>query len=256
MTNSETVYHRVHLFRLIPDTTQHRLRNEKREDQIRFVQKQKVAKQLTEKLSDGNVALFCDNEQQAETLSKNIFNNCANQCIFCGLPNHDSTFQNYNYAIILASKFNDGELSQGLSLLLDSPDTEVFLLFHAMSSEDWVIGATIGSFPQELFTINQFSIEDEEYPDMPENDDFDRVKCYALPFQGTDASYKFMWNDGYKGVYFLIEKNGEKCSEGYKYSSDLLELLNKEFNKKLPSKKLTKLIAEQFDADDDFEKIC
>ncbi len=261
---------RVYLFRLIPDASTSRFRNEKREDQIRRKQKEFVARQLMDRFSDEQTAVVCEDVQQGSSLCLYCYESATDktllskflagtlrQLAFCNLPGLDFTPNCPTYIFIVSAKTTEEELAECLKRLIENPNTTIFLLFHIMSSDEWMISSAIEGIDSSLLTMYDVPVTDNSNPEKPDDEsDYDRVKMYILPFNGADASYKFMWNDGYTGVYYKVEQLDKVVEEGYRYDTMLLELLNKEFGKSKPSKKLSNHISDVFDNQDDFEVIA
>lgn len=271
--DTENIFPRVFLFRLIPDATTSRFRNEKREEQVRRRQKELVARQLMDKFSDEQTAVVCDDPQQGSSmclyvydstdtkanrsLLSNFLAGTLRQLAFCNLPGLDFTPICPTYIFIVSAKTTEEELADCLKRLIENPHTTIFLLFHIMSSDEWLISSAIEGIDPKLMTMYDVPVTDNSNPEKPEDEqDYDRVKTYTLPFNGSDATYKFMWNDGYTGVYYKVEQLEKIAEEGYRYDTTLLELLNKEFSKPKPSKKLASHISDVFDSQDDFEVIA
>lgn len=269
---TENTAPRLYLFRLIPDASTSQFHNEKREELLRRRQKELLVRQLVDKFSDSLTAVVCDDVEQGASLCPCVYGagysvsnrslllkflaGDVRQMAFFELPDADFLPTTPTYVFIISAKTAGDELAECLRRLLANTNVTVFLLFHIMSSDEWRFSSAIDSVDPSLLAMYDIPVKDDSDPERPESeDDYDRVKVYNLPYKGGDATFKFMWNDGYKGVYYKVQSDGEVAEEGYRYDTTLLELLNKEFNKQKPSKKLSTHISDVFDSQD-FEVIA
>lgn len=255
---------RIYLLRLIPDATPTHFHNDKVECRIRRQQKETVARFLLSRFPNERSVVVCDSNEQAfnlplasdENALKNFQNGTINQLLFDKLPGGDFNPQQPVNVIIISSDLTEHQLQEGLDNLLKNPFVTIFLLFHIRTRDEWMLSSTLEGIDSTLLAMQDIPVADESDPERPaEDDDFDRVKCYSLPYNNADAEYRFMWNDGFNGVYFSISQNGKKLEDGYRYDTTLLEQLNKEFTKIAPSKKLVNLISEAFDSTEDYDVI-
>ena len=265
---------RLYLFRLIPDAGTSRILNEKREEQVKRRQKEWVVRQLMLKFADEQIAVVCDDAEQASALCQDIcvcqagrprdnrlllyrfLDGDIKQLAFCGLPDADFQPVNQTCVFIIGANSNGEQLAACLKNLLNNHCNTIFLLFHIMSADEWLVSSAVEEIDPRLMALYDVPVSDDRNPEKPEKeDDFDRVKCYSLPYKNLTATYKFMWNDGYRGVYYQVTLPDKVAEEGYRYDTTLLELLNKEFAKEKPSKKLSSHISSVFDCQD-FEVIA